>query len=553
MFSSSGDIRPQYSYGKQERQQCAGSESVLKSCRDTTIAEKCSMNAPIASQDRRSRRFLPGVSGCFYRLVAFLGALLLLSTWPIGVQAQAAAPGRAEVIRELQLGDNRAALSVAQTALKRAPGDCGLLSLAGIALTGLQETERALGTFREALANCPEYLPALEGAAQIEFARKGADTVALLRRILAERPDDPTANAMLATALRAQGSCAEALGHYAVAGQAMFPSRPDLLEGYGACLADTGDHRSALAAYGQLLSSHPNDMIRYDVALLQWKTHANNDALATLAPLLTGDHPTSALALASKIHEEKGETPEAVALLREAIVRSPDDLENYLDFAAIAFNHKSFQVGIDVLNAGLRRLPRSAPLFVARGVLEVQISQSEAAVADFEQAHRLDPKLSFAADATGILHSQEHQSSESLALFEAEAKQHADDPLLQYLLAEQLSEGDAGENGTRLQAAITAAKRAVSLDPNYQAAHDLLAVLYVRANAPELAIQQAEAALALDPNDQDALYQEIMARRRSGDTAQIRVLTARFNEARKENERRQQRVDRYSLQEGVSH
>lgn len=509
------------------------------------------MNAPIASEDRRPRRFLPGVSGCFYRLVAFLGALLLLSTWPIGVHAQAATPDRAEVIRELQLGDNRAALSMAQAALKRSPRDCSLLSLAGIALTGLQQTERALGTFREALANCPEYLPALEGAAQIEFARKDADSVALLRRILAARTDDPTANAMLATMLRAQGKCAEALRHYA-AGQALFPSRPDLLEGYGACLADTGDLRSALAAYGQLLSSHPNDMIRYDVALLQWKTHADDDALATLAPLLSGDHPMFALALASKIHEEKGETPEAVALLREAIVRSPDDLDNYLDFAAIAFNHKSFQVGIDVLNAGLRRLPRAAALFVARGVLEVQISQSEAAVADFEQAHRLDPKLSFAADAAGILHSQEHQSSESLALYEAQAKQHADDPLLQYLLAEQLSEGDAGENGTRLQAAITAAKRAVSLDPNYQAAHDLLAVLYVRANAPDLAIQQAEAALALDPNDQDALYQEIMARRRSGDTAQIRVLTARFNEARKENERRQQRVDRYSLQEGVS-
>ncbi len=484
--------------------------------------------------------------------LAVAAVFLLASVGPTTLYAQAAPAGRAAVIQQLRQGDNQAALSLAQTALKQTPGDCSLLSLEGVAFTGLQKTQDALQSFHRALARCPEYLPALEGAAQIEFAQKGADTVALLHRVLALRPDDPTANAMLATVLRGQGSCAEALGHYA-ASQALFPSRPDLLESYGICLADTGDLRSALASYGQLLASHPNDTIRYDVALLQWKTHANDDALATLAPLLTGEHAVPALALASKIHEEKGETPEAVALLREAILQSPDNVENYLDFAAIAFNHKSFQVGIDVLNAGLPRLPRSAELLVARGVLEVQLSQSKAALADFEQAHRTDPKLSFAADALGILRSQEHQSGESLALFEAQAKEHPDDALLQYLLAEQLSEGDAGENGTRLQAAIAAGKRAVTLDPSYLAAHDLLAVLYVRGNQPELAIGQAEAALALDPSDQDALYQEIMARRRSGDTVRMKELTARFDEARKENGRRQQRADRYSLQEDSHH
>lgn len=477
-----------------------------------------------------------------------MGVLLLGSMSATDLQAQAAAPSRAEIIQQLQRGENQAALSLARRALERAPRDCSLLSLEGIALTGLQQPQQALGSFREALTYCPKYLPALEGAAQIEFAQNGADTGALLDRILAVQPGNPTANAMLATTLRAQGKCAEALPHY-VASEALFSSRPDLVESYGGCLADTGNFTSALASYRQLLASHPNDTIRYDFALLQWKTHANEDALATLTPLLTGEHRMPALALASKIHEEKGETPEAVALLREAILRSPDDVDDYLDFAAIAFNHKSFQVGIDVLNAGLRRLPRSGELLVARGVLEVQLSRGEAALADFEQAHRIDPKLSFAADAVGILHSQEHQNGESLAIFEAQAKEHPDDALLQYLLAEQMSEGGAGENGTHLQAAIAAGKRAVLLDPNYQAAHDLLAVLYVRGNQFDLAIQQAEAALALDASDQDALYQEIMARRRSGDTAQIKELTARFNEARKENGRRQQRTDRYTLQE----
>jgi len=62
---------------------------------------------------------------------------------------------------------------------------------------------------------------------------------------------------------------------------------------------------------------------------------------------------------------------------------------------------------------------------VARGVLEAQLSRSDAAVADFEQGHRLDPKLSFAVDAVGIMQSQQHQGEQSLALFEAQAKQHS--------------------------------------------------------------------------------------------------------------------------------
>ncbi len=95
--------------------------------------------------------------------------------------------------------------------------------------------------------------------------------------------ENPTANAILATELRTQGRCGDELSHYQFT-RPLFPSHPDLLQGYGACLAGTGDLTSALATYQQLLASNPNETIRYDVALLQWKTHANDDALATLVP-----------------------------------------------------------------------------------------------------------------------------------------------------------------------------------------------------------------------------------------------------------------------------
>lgn len=481
----------------------------------------------------------------------FAAVFVLLSSLLLGglhVTAQTPAQAaRGAIVQQLHAGNPQAALSLAQTALQAAPHDCALLSLQAIALSSLGQPKPSLSSFRSALVSCPEYLPALEGAAQLQLAAGSPEAVPLLQHILTLQPANLAAHAMLASALRAQKRCAEALPHF-VASQSLFPARPDLAQSYGACLTDTGDLHAALPVYQQLLSSAPNDSVRYDVALLQWRTGDAATALETLAPLLTGTHQVPALGLASRIHEQRGETPEAVALLRQAIVQSPDQLENYLEFASLAFNHTSFQVGIDMLNLGLQRLPNSPPLLVARGVLEVQLSQSEAASADFHLAHRLDPTLSFATDAVGILESQHHQTSDSLALFQAQAHLHGDDPLLQYLLAEQLTQSSQGNETGQLQAAIAAARRAVALDPHYLAAHDLLARLYVRTNQLQLAIAASEAALALDPNDQEALYQQLMARRRSGQTASLKELSERLSQARRENELRQQRTDRYGLQ-----
>jgi tetratricopeptide (TPR) repeat protein len=437
---------------------------------------------------------------------------------------------------------------LANRALQSNQQDCRLLSLKAVALTNLNQQQPALQSFKKAIAVCPAYLPALEGAAQIEYKNKSSDTLDLLNRIVALQPANATAHAMIASVLRGKDQCLEALPHYQ-AGAALLSTQPDFQQGYGYCLAETGDLKSGLVQYQALLAVDANQSTQYNVALLQWKLHYNRGALQTLAPLLSEGNNERSFSLGSKISEEDGDTPKAVELLRSAILLNPDDVDNYLDFASIAFNHASLQVGIDMLNAGLKRLPGSAPLYLARGVLEAQLDSSKGAIADFEQAHRLDPKLSFAVDAMGIMQSQQHQGSQSLALFRSEAKLHPEDPLLQYLLAERLSQNDADAESANLTEAIEAAKRATVLDPKYQPAHDLLAILYIRAQQPKLAIQQAEMALALDPHDQTAIFQELMAWRRTGDTSHIESLTARLNEVRKENGRKQQVVDRYRLQD----
>ena len=62
-----------------------------------------------------------------------------------------------------------------------------------------------------------------------------------------------------------------------------------------------------------------------------------------------------------------------------------------------------------------------------------------------------------------------------------------------------------------------------------------------------MALQEAQLALKQDPNDQEALYQELMARRRTGDAAGAQALVSRLNVLRKQNAEKQQAVDRYRL------
>src|SRR6202022_3435243 len=129
---------------------------------------------------------------------------------------------------------------------------------------------------------------------------------------------------------------------------------------------------------------------------------------------------------------------------------------------------------------------------------------------DFEEAHRLDPKLSFAEDAMGMLFSQKHDTAAALALFSQQSQLHPDDPLLQYLYAEALSQVENPDEKLT-EKALPPAQRAVQLEPGYQPPRDLLCVLLLRHNDLAGVIAQAEEARRRDPYDEVALYQEMLA------------------------------------------
>ena len=442
------------------------------------------------------------------------------------------------------------ALRECDAALKETPKDKRIWALRGMAYAGKGASSSALDSYQHAIQLDPAYLPALEGAAQIAYQQRSAAAKPLILRVLAQLPDDPTSHTMLAFLEYAAKDCAGAIPHFERGGE-VLAKQPIALAAYGACLAQGSHYNQAIPLFQQALSGQPSmEGVRFNLALAQWKAGQPQEALSTLQPMIeVAKGNGEALLLAADIYESTKDTEDAIGLLRKAILADPTNVDAYLDFADLSYDHASMQVGIDILNAGMTQLPNEARLYLARGILYTQLGKFDLATEDFATANRLDPKLTVLGAAEGLVASQQHKSAEALRAFRAAAKAHPNDALTQYLLAEALSQESLHQGSSDYAEELGAAKLACRLDPSMVPAHDLLATIYLRDGRSSLAIEQSKAALAIDPKDQQALYHLILALRKTGQRDQmssvLKQLAALRNET--QSEARQNKV--YQLQE----
>ncbi|QNI32579.1 tetratricopeptide repeat protein [Alloacidobacterium dinghuense] len=475
--------------------------------------------------------------------------LLICSLLPIAHAISQTSPV-GPIVHALQNHQFDEALTLSDSALKQAPEDKRLWTLQGMAYSGKNEPASALKAFEHALTLDSSYLPALEGAAQIEFQAGSPKAKAFALQILAQRPTDPTSHAMLGFLEYREKNCTDAVSDFERGSQALA-NQPNGLGAYAACLAMLSRYDESIPVFQQALNLQPDSQrIRLNLAIAQWKANRASDALATLQPALDSSPPEeNALLLAANIDESTNDTSHAVQLLRKAILANTKNVDAYLNFASISFDHASMQVGIDILNAGLTQLPKEARLYVARGVLHAQLGQFSNAASDFETANRLDPNLSFTGVAEGLVESQEHKSSEALSTFRAAAKAHPDDALTQYLLAEALSQQGQTEGTPEYKEAVTAAERAAKLDPHMVTAHDLLATLYLQNGQTQFAVRESRAALAIDPKDQQAIYHLILALRKTDEKDQVPALLKQLTDLRTAAQTEGTQKKRYQLEE----
>jgi tetratricopeptide (TPR) repeat protein len=472
----------------------------------------------------------------------------------ISVFAQNTAPSAptAPIESALRGHDYPQALQLAQSAVQQSPKNPKLWVLQGIALSRLGRRHEALAAYDRALAISPDYLPALEGAAELEYQAESKRALPLLERVVKLRPNDPTANAMLGVVKYKQRDCASAVEHFRASWQ-LISSQPAALAQYGTCLMNLDNAEDALPVFQRLLSLQPDDShARYNLAVVQLAAHSPKEAVETLQPLLgaASPHP-EALDLASSAYEESGDTPKAVNLLRQAIVLDPKKTRYFVDFATLSFAHQSFQVGVDMINVGLKETPNAAQLFVARGVLLIQLGQYEKAEADFEKASQLDPTQTSGAVAEGLAQMQQSNLDQALTTVRARLKDHPDDAFLHYLEADILFQKGADPGTPEFKDAIAAVCRAEQLRADFVLAYDLLGNLYLKSGEIDKSIAQSRRALGQNPSDQEALYHLIQALRQSGKDSkgELPTLVKRLAVLRQQARQAEASGNRYRLYE----
>jgi len=475
--------------------------------------------------------------------------VLLLFFIP-STRAQTSDDPTSSIITALRAQQFEQALRLLQPALERSSNDPRLWSLQGVALSGEGHKKEALAAYQHALSLAPNYLQALEGAAQIEYDTGGEAAIPLLHRVLEQRPNDPTSHAMLAVLEYQRGHCEPAVANFEKAGS-LLDSQIDALHAYSTCLMKLRRFDEAATVFQRALALHPDDPgERRLLASIQLTAHKPQDALATLQPLMAVKDPDAeTLELFSSASEDSGDTPRAVSTLRQAIILDPHNVNLYLDFANLAYNHQSFQVGIDVITDGMAVLSTASPLYLARGVLYVQLADYTKAEADFEKAYELDPSQSLSSAAQGLAAVQEHDYSRALTTVQAKLARKPNDPLLLYLQADILVENGADPGTQEFELAMRSAKKAVSLQPSLADAHDVLAKLYLIIGQNQAAAEQCRQAISINPKDQTAVYHLIQALRKSGNTAQIPDLLKRLAELRAESTKDEREHNRYMLVE----
>jgi len=462
-------------------------------------------------------------------LLCVFGCLLV-----IPAKAQTNAPPTVQaVVEALRSNDNEKALALAEELARTSPDDARVWTLQGIALQGLDRPEESLRAFEHALQIDPTNTAALEGAAQLEFRAGNPDAVPFLEKLLELNPNDQTSHAMMAALAFKQKDCAVAVAHYQKCPDLVQNNVPALSQ-FGACLFRLNRAEEALAEFQRIAELQPHDsQALYYLGLAQYQSHHDEDAIQTLLPLtedVAEKQREMALNLIAAAYEAGQQTPQAVAALQQAIALAPSIIDNYLDLATISLNHEAFQVGVDVLNAGLRAMPDSPDLYLERGVLEVQMEKYDEANADFRKAADLSPLDNASSVALGISLLQENKVDESLQVVQRRLATEPDDPTLNYLYAELLIRKGVQPGTPLFQKAQAAAQRAVRNKPGLTVAQDVLTQLYLRSGETPLAEKTARLALASNPGDQTALYNLIVCLRKRGDRKELPQLVQRLAE-----------------------
>jgi tetratricopeptide (TPR) repeat protein len=331
--------------------------------------------------------------------------------------------------------------------------------------------------------------------------RSGRDGegLALLARLVSERPASPYLHFELAYALKAQGRPDEAIGHYE---QALRLDPKDVYahNGLGLALRAQGKLDEAVGHYEQAIRIDPKDATaHYNLGIALYEKRKLDEAVGhyeealRLAPKHAKAHVNLGLAL-----EAKGRMDEAIGHYEQALRLDPKLTPAHVNLGAALKAKGQLDEAIGHFEQALRLDPKHAAVHYNLGIALSAKGRVEEAVGHYEQALRLDPKFALAHNSLGAALKAKGQLDEAIGHFEQALRIDPKDAKPHYNLGIALS-----AKGKRDEA-IRHYEEAIRLDPKFALVHYNLGSALAAKGRLDEAVGHYQQAIRLDPHDAQA-------------------------------------------------
>lgn len=459
-----------------------------------------------------------------------------------GTALAAPAAESATGFEHLRAGRVDAALAFFQTRLAQQPDDLTALNMVGSIHCLKDEPETSIAYFERALTLSPDFVAARKNLAIAEFdlgryqaaegnLRKLLDVPAargqanlFLGMIASESGQHEQAVQRLADAgdlvasqPRAQIAYARSLYH---AGRidmakevlAQARSRGDLA---GPDLVDSAQVAGSLGLFDEALADLEraeaidptlSDLGRRRVSILL-EAGRDEEALTLARRLARGSPSAASLALLAELAESSGDLDAAIDARRKAIQIAPTREDGYIQLSEFCVKYRNPELALEILDLGLRRIPKSYRLLVQKGITLGQGQRYDAARQAFTEAIAITADHSVALTALAVTLLLSDAMPDALKTLRGGVARFPNDFYMHYIYGFALdrSRAEGGAEG-REALAEEHLRKAIELNGEFPSAYYRLGKLLADRDAPQ-AILNLEEAVRLDPRLTAAKYQ----------------------------------------------
>ena len=443
-------------------------------------------------------------------------------------------------------GDLKEAEQHFSAAAASAPNLASARNNYGAILMRTGQLARAAVQFEASIKLDPRQPNSLVNLAQIRFAggtpKDLAQAYDLFTRAHSLAPDNEIARALTVVALRRQDQAAVAT-HYQdyaarmanknVTGSSVAAARLEL----GRALLEAGMFMEAEAELTAAVNLDPSNQESVVNLARVYIAHKNLvSAGKTLeAAVARGVEAAPIYALLAEVYGQTGHPENAIPAMRLAIQLDPGSEKYRFAYGILLTNVYAPAAAAIRLEEALKSFPNSPNLWFALGLAYFKNERMDQAETAFKRSIELDGKFAPAFAYRGMIRVQAGSYADAIALYEIALQLNPKLTIVHYLIADTLQK-TPDPDAARVESHL---KRAVEADSTFVPARLSLGKLYMRAQRWSAAATEFEQAIKVDPNAAETYYQLGRTYMRLKRTAEAQAAMATFkklSDSQKESE-----------------